>query len=204
MGQLEAKLGSRILQIGRTVGFVLAGATALFGCSYFEEMPNYQFEKNARELERTTPGVRRIGATKTADLTSPLSWFRPTEASIRLARPDPIMIGRFEIIVLVRGEPQHRPWSGFGGGKELDRMIQLMADTECEDRSISFASPNEDHAAPPLRDVLGQVVVDNEGRIFRVMKNQRKATEEELAAFCDTDWSSELEEIRSSLNSGDR
>jgi hypothetical protein len=112
-----------ITPVIKNVAGLSATVAMIMGVSYCSEAPKYHFEHVTFEAGRQIPGARLIGATKSGDLASPVSWFWPATTTWNFAIPDPILTDRFFLVSFI-----------YGRG---DASVFLL-DVDCEDREVDW------------------------------------------------------------------
>ena len=151
--------------------------TIVLSLSYCSELPKYRFERYAMEVAKNTPGSRVISTLKSADLASPVSWFRPTTTTWNFAVPDPLLGSRFYTFTLAYGE-------------KMEPFVFLI-DVNCAGHEITWYDLEEPESALPARDLYGNPVKAPSGKTYRRSKLQPSAPPEEMHEYCETDWSAE-------------
>ena len=154
------------------------------GISYYVERPKYRFEQMAAEVGEGMPGARLIGSFDSVSIASPVSWFWPATTTWDFALPDPQLLDRFYTYTL------------FYGQVEPDI---LLVDVYCEDQTVDIYSLNQPESASPARDPNGAPVTAPSGDTFRLFDTELVPPAAWLPAFCDTDWTTEREAVRTEV-----
>jgi hypothetical protein len=165
---------------------VLSGiALATIGLSYFAERPKYAFEQEVAAGLRHAPWTRLVGSMKSADPMSPVSLIWATTTTWRISQPalgDGTQMLRFQSAVIV-----------FPGATSI-----YMLDVDCHAKRIHAAHTDQPETAEAMRNVLGEPLRDGRGSIFRYIKSKEPWPIDELAQYCDTDWTKERRALPSS------
>ena len=151
------------------------------GISYYVERPKYRFEQMAAEVGEGMPGARLISSFKSANLASPVSWFWPATTTWDFALPDPQLLDRFYTYTL------------FYGQVEPDI---LLVDVYCEDQTVDIYSLDQPESASPALDPSGAPVTAPSGDTYRLFDTRLVPPATWLPAFCDTDWTTERNAVR--------
>jgi len=159
---------------------IIASAIAmLLGVSFFLELQKHRFEWAAVGLPQHTPGMRVLSSTKSRSLISPVSWFWPARTNFTFAVPDDKVQNRFYVAFLNYGE----------------EFADFYVDANCDLRDGAWYGLGAAATAVPARDFFGKPIVARNGETFRRIDHELPFPRDLARAFCDTDWTKELEAL---------